>query len=231
KIDNKINNLIKNYFSNRVAKKKAPGFEKFSETQNKKRISIRYQDTEQVHIALGFLGYKYLHPDLPAEVLLSVILGGNMSSRLFIDIREQKGLAYFIKADTATYEDTGGFIIQAGIDKKRIYEAIKAILDELEKIKKYGVKKEELKKAQDYLAGRVALDLEDSSSLGSWYGQQELLEENLISPEEKLKQYRKITSDDIKRVANKIFQNNKINLSVIGPFKDKTKFNKILKIK
>ena len=230
KLDKDTNKKIRKYFANGLKKKALPAMKRFTDKQKSKKILLKYKDTEQVHVAMGVHGNSYNHKDLHAQILLSVIMGGNMSSRLFINIRERKGLAYFIRADNAIYEDAGGFIVQAGIDKKRIYEALEAIMAELSEVAKNGVSKKELKKAQDYLAGRVALDLEDSSSMASWYGKQELLMKKMETPEEKLREYRQVNEADMKRVARNLFQTNRFNLTIIGPFKDKKKFNKILKI-
>lgn len=221
---------IREAFHDKLPKGKIEAFQKFENTQTSKKVLLNYKKTEQVHLAMGFHGHGYSHKDHPAEVLLSVILGGNMSSRLFINVRERKGLAYFIRTDNATYEDTGALVVQSGLDKNRIYEAITAIIDELKKVKQGGVEKKELKRAQDYLAGRVALDLEDSSALAGWYGKQELLMKEMKTPEEKLREYKAVTPSDIKRVAKRIFQSKNLNLSIIGPYKDKKKFTKILSI-
>ncbi|MBU0671075.1 insulinase family protein, partial [Patescibacteria group bacterium] len=223
-------NKIREYFHDKLPQGKIKEIQKFINVQQNKKILLNYKKTEQVHLAMGFHGHGYSDKDYPAEVLLAVILGGNMSSRLFINVRERLGLAYFIRTDNATYEDTGALLVQAGLDKSRIYEAITAILDELKKVKEGGVDKKELKRAQDYLSGRVALDLEDSSAMAGWYGKQELLMHELKSPEEKLREYKAVTSNDIKRVAKKIFQNKNLNLSIIGPYRDDKKFKKILSI-
>lgn len=230
-LERDIDRQVKRYFNNDSKKKALPALKKFRGEQKGKRIRIRYKATEQVHAALGVPGHPYGHKDLHAQILLSVIMGGNMSSRLFINIRERRGLAYFIRADNAVYEDTGAFVVQAGIDKKRIYGALEAIMAELTEVAREGVTDKELKKAKDYLAGRVALDLEDSSSVASWYGKQEILTEKLLTPEEKLRQYRRVTKGDLKRTARRLFRTNRLNLTLIGPFKDKKRFNRILRIK
>lgn len=153
-----------------------------------------------------------------------------MSSRLFIRIRERLGLAYSIRAAVNTYQDTGNFVIQAGLDISRIDEAIKAILDELKRIKKEGITHEELKRARDFIEGKIAIDLEESNSLADWYAKQELLTGEILTPEEKLKKIFAVTSGQIQNVAKDIIKESKLNLAVIGPFKDKDRFLKLLKV-
>lgn len=228
KIEKDIHEKIKKYFLNSIKKKKIPNFNKFADKQKKKRILIKYKKTEQVHLALGFPGLAMNNINLPAFNLLGVILGGNMSSRLFINIREKLGLCYYIKASADSYEDTGIFSIQSGLDKTRINEAIKAILNELKQIIINGVKPEELTKAKDYLAGRVALDLEESLAVASWYAKQSLFLNRLETPDEKIKKYNKVSISEINKIAKTIFKQNKMNLAIIGPFNNKNKFNKIL---
>ena len=162
--------------------------------------------------------------------MLSIILGGNMSSRMFINIREKLGLCYFINSNLSTYQDTGIFMIRAGLDKSRIKQAIKVILDELEMIKRQGVNKDELKNAKTFLKGKISLDLEDSESQASWYAKQKLLSDELKTPKQKLQDYYKVSNKDIQRVANQILNFNKCNLVLIGPFdkKHKKQFLKII---
>lgn len=227
RIPNNALEYIKRYFAQK-GRKTFPNFKKF---KNKKReIILRWKDSAQVQIALGVPAYALRHRLLPALTVLHVILGSNMSSRLFINIREKRGLAYFIKSDLDAFEDTGVFFVQAGLDKTRISEAVQAILAELKRIKVELITKEELKKAKDFLTGKVALELEESSAVASWYGRQEILLRELKTPEEKLREIRKVSREDVKKVAQEILQEEKINLVVIGPFKNKNYFMKLLKL-
>jgi predicted Zn-dependent peptidase len=230
----KINNLAEKYFGKKGESAK-PSFRKFAypKKDNKFRIKIQHKKTEQVQLALGFPAYSYFDPKIYALNLLGVILGGNMSSRLFISIREKMGLCYFIKSYANIYEDTGNMIIQAGLDKTRIVPAVKAILDELNKVKKAGAKKEELERAKECIKGRLILTLEDSSNVADWYAKQELLMKEILTPEEKLKRIFSVSGDDIKKVANDIFLRDKLNLAMIGPvgeeeFKKQAKLNSFL---
>lgn len=196
--------------------------------QNQPRLALKFKETEQTQIALGFPAYAYADKRIYALQLLAVILGGNMSSRLFLQVRERNGLAYFIRSFLSVYEDTGALIIQAGLDKTRVEKALKLIVAELKKIKQ-GVTAVELKRAKEYIFGKTALDLEDTAHLAQWYGQQELMLGRLLTPEEKKQKITAVTQKDIKIVAQDIIKINKASLAVIGPFKDSGQFKNILK--
>lgn len=229
KINKNTKKFIHKYFATEGRKKIKNKFQKFSQYQKKPQVLLHYKDSKQVQLGLSFIGLEQKNKDLPALNLLAIILGGNMSSRLFINIREKKSLCYFIKAGISSYQDTGMFYLQGGLDKNRIQEAIIAILNELHQILDHGVTKEELENAKTFLKGKISLDLEDSSSQASWYANQKLLNDELRTPAEKLKQYQKVTCQQIQKIAKKIIQLDKINLVIIGPFKNKNKFNKLLK--
>ncbi|MBU1164934.1 insulinase family protein [Patescibacteria group bacterium] len=226
----KVQTLTKKYFLEQVKSSKAKDYKKIKLNQDKQKIQIKYKKTEQVMLALGFLGYSFFHKNYYAQTLLAVILGGNMSSRLFTEIREKRGLAYFVRADAHAFKDTGSFIVMAGLDKTRINPAIALILQELKKIKNDGVTAKELKSAKEFIKGKLILELEDSESIADWYGKQELLTGKMLTPEQKLKKVMAVKLSDIQKVAKDIFKQNKINLALIGPYKDKKSFEKLLKI-
>jgi len=233
--EEKTRKLIEKYFIrnaafSRPSYQRKINFEKFKQSQVRPRINLKYKKTEQVHLDFGFLGPSYVDKDLSPAQLLSVILGGSMSSRLFINIRERQGLCYYIRSGLHSYQDTGVLIITAGLDKERIFLAIELILNELKKIKTKGITSEELKKAQEYIKGKLVLELEDSSSVAEWYGRQGLLIGKIKTPEQKIQEIMKVTKKDVNQVAKKIFQTKKINLALIGPFRDHKKFLNILKI-
>lgn len=210
------------------AKVKLNSFRKIKITQNQPRVAVKYKETEQTQLALGFPAYCYSNPKLHALQLLSVILGGNMSSRLFLRVRERQGLAYYIRSSSHSYEDTGALVIQAGLDKLRIDQAIKLILNELSKIKK-GVSQSELKRAKEYLAGKTILDLEDSSHVAQWYSQQELLTDKLLTPDQKIRKLMAVKAEQVALAAKEVINFKRLNLAVIGPFKDKNKFYQLIK--
>jgi len=230
RIDNKTMDLVKKYFSNNIKKDKLEGFKKITIKQTKPQIKIKYKDTEQAQLALGFPAYSFHNKKIYPLYLLSVILGGNMSSRLFTNIRERKGLCYFIRSSVNLYQDTGTLMIQAGLDKSRLAPAITEILKELKKFKQLGVTKIELKKAKDYLEGKLTLQLEASDSVASWLSRQELLENKIITPAELLNKLAEVTVEDIKKVSAEVIKTSRINMSLIGPYKKESEFNRLLKL-
>jgi len=203
-------------------------FEQDNGTQTEPRVLLEHRDTEQAQLMLGFKTPGIGHDDLPALKLLSIIMGGNMSSRLFISIREQKGLCYSVSAGLDSYQDVGSFRVRAGLDKNRLDEAVQAIGEELKKVVADGVTDEELQRAKDFLDGKLTLKFEDTFEWARWYGMQELMEENLKTPQEKLAEYMAVTKDDITRVAQQYINMNTVNLAIIGPFTDEEHFKKLL---
>ncbi len=227
--EKKIKSLTAKYFNSPAGKNKKNKYSVFILKQSKPNLTLRYKNTNQVQLCLGFPAFNYEHKDIDALHLLEVILGGNMSSRLFTEIREHHGLAYFIKASTNIYQDTGSFVIHAGLDKNRLFQAIKIILSELKKIKNSGVTAAELKDAKQYLAGKLTLDIEDSENVAAWYSRQALLTKKILTPAARLEKIKKMNISGLNRVARKIFKTAKLNLALIGPFRDKSQFKKLFK--
>jgi predicted Zn-dependent peptidase len=192
-------------------------------------VKLQNKQTEQVQLAIAFHGLKLQSKDIPAATLLATILGGSMSSRLFIQIRERRGLCYSIRAGHEALEDTGVFSISAGLDKKRVGEATKAIFKELKLIKKTLVKPDELRRAKDHIRGRTMLAFEDSSTQADWYGRQWTFQQTLETPEEKMRRLEKVTARDIRRVAKLILQPERMASAAIGPFKKTSEFAKMMK--
>jgi predicted Zn-dependent peptidase len=220
---------VKKYFSRiKTAKpfKKSKVFEK----QTKPAILLHQRKTDQTHLCLGVRGYNIFNPEKYTQDILGIILGGMMSSRLFIEIREKLGIAYYISTSVPSDTDTGFLITQAGIDNKKVDLAISTILKEYRKISREKVPKKELKKAKDNIKGKTALLLEPSDAKASFYGIQELLERKILTPQEIYAKIDKVSQSDILKVAQDIFQPKKLNLALIGPFKDKKKFEKLLKL-
>jgi predicted Zn-dependent peptidase len=182
--------------------------------------AIAYQEkkTEQVQLGMAFHGLPIGHPDLAAASLLATILGGTMSSRLFIQIRERLGLCYSVGSSHQAREDIGMFSVMSGLDKSRVKEAVTAITAELKKTIKTPVTAEELRRAKDHIRGRTMLAFEDSAMQAEWYGKQWLFQKKVENPEERMKRYEKVTAAQIKNVAKQIFRPEKMALAAIGPF-------------
>ena len=232
RIDNKIRKLVEEKFINKlpVDKGKKEKFSKFDLKQKSPRIKIQYKDSKQVQLALGFPTFGYNDRRVYALHLLSIILGGNMSSRLFVSIRERRGLAYFVRCYPNYFQDTGNIVIQSGLDINRLEEAIKVIIDELKAIKKTGATAKELADAKEFLRGKIILNLEDSSNLAEYYAKQEILTDKIYTPEEKMMMYQKVTIRDIQNIAKEFFVKNRLNLALIGPFRSAKKFYPYFKI-
>lgn len=243
KVKSLVQNLVQKYFSKnypnsdttviQLGKKlKADKLEKLKFSQKKPAIRVRYKKTEQAHLCLGVRAFPRGHKDRYVMSVLTTILGGNMSSRLFTEVREKRGLTYYIKSDINTYFDNGYLVSQAGTDINKAKETIKVILEEYKKISnsKFPVSNEELKRAKEYLKGKLALALEDSKEVASFFVEDFLLEGKIRLIKEIIAGIEKVTLADLKRVAKEIFVNQGLNLAIIGPYKDKEKFAKLLKL-
>ena len=222
-----IKNRINQYFSliNKArSKKQIRAFDK----QDKPNILLQYKKTDQTHLCLGVRGYNETHKDRYILSILSIILGGNMSSRLHMSVVE-KGLAYYIYTSSESYKDVGYLATQTGVNNEKCLDAIKIIINEYKKAGKEKISGEEIKRAKDYLKGKMMIALESSDSVASFAANQEIATRKILTLEEKFAKIDKVTADDIQRVARDIFVDNKLNLALIGPFKDKRKFEKILR--
>jgi len=228
---NDIEIKIESYFKN--AKKISAGQKiKVKEAQSEPQILLHNKKTDQTHFCLGVRAYDLFDKRRYGLALLSVILGGNMSSRLFIKVRERNGLAYSIHTSSDNATDTGYLVTQAGIDHKNLEKAVKLILEEYKNLKDIKIAAKELQKAKDYLKGVMSLSLDSSDNQASFYALQELLEKDILTPEEKFKKIDQVSIDDIKKVAEDIFLPEKLNLAVIGPIEQSKKENlkKLLKL-
>lgn len=204
-------------------------FQPVEEQKEGSRFKLEAKEIEQTHLCLGLHGISYLHPDRFALDLLNILLGEGMSSRLFLEIREKRGLAYGINSYVLHFQDTGSLIVSAGVDPKRFESALQAILEELEKIKE-EISEEELKRAKEFAKGRLLLRMEDTRNVANWAGGQELLIGKILSLDEVLNIIDSLTPEDLKRVAKKIIQKDKIHLAVVGPPYKEEKIAKILGI-
>ena len=224
---NKTQKEIKKYFAGASAKKPKNKL-KTKEKQTSPKSSIHYKDTDQTHLILGVRGYNLFHRDKYAIGLLATILGGYMSSRLWQAVRLRESLGYYVSVGSENDTDVGCLVAQAGIDNKRVARAIEVILEEYKKIRDYKVPAQELKKAKDNIIGSTAIGMESSDAQASFYASQELLTGKIETVDEKFKKIRAVTVNDIQRVAKDIFQPQKLNLALIGPFKNKKTFDKLI---
>ncbi len=200
------------------------------EKQSEPALLLHFKETDQTHFYLGFRTYDMHDSHKYALGILGTVMGGGMSSRLFEEVRDKRGLAYYVGAGNETATDTGFFRIKAGVNNEKVYEAIKVVMDEVRKIKEKGITAEELQRAKDNIEGSMALGLEHSDAVASAYSEPVLFEGKVLTPEEELDKIKKVTLEEVNKVAAGIFEDAKLNLALIGPFKDEKPFRDILKI-
>jgi predicted Zn-dependent peptidase len=193
------------------------------------RCAVRYKKTEQAHVCLGVRGLSMQHPDRHALSLLSVILGEGMSSRLFLELRERRGLAYDVNSYVSNFLDTGAFSIYAGVDPTKAVEAVQATLEELARLRD-GVSDEELLKAKELSKGRLLLRLEDTRAVAGWLGGQELLLGRVYSVDEAVAFLEAVTVDDMRRVAADLLVTDQLYLALVGPFRSDKRFAPLLRL-
>ncbi len=193
-------------------------------------IHIRNKQTEQAHLVMGYPGLDYSDADKYAESILAILLGGNMSSRMFLNVREAKGLCYSISSSSDRYTDCGIFSTRAGVSISGIYDAIEAIKEEYEKITKEKPTDEEVERAKNFLKGKITLRMEDSEEVASFLGTQSLLQNDIKTIDEYFAAIEKVTADEVFAVAQRLFIKEKLSMALIGPFAgDEEKLKEVLK--
>lgn len=193
-------------------------------------VFINNKKTKQTTMALGVRGYDHLHKDRYVMDVITTLLGGMPSSRIYDEVREKLGAAYYIETYNESDSDSGSLSTFAGIDSSKLENVVEAILKEYNKLTMVKVPSAELKKIKDHLRGKIILGIESSNAQASFYCTQELLKSKILSIEEIIKEIEKVSAEDIMRVAKDIFKEDKLNFAVIGPYKGKEKeFKKLLK--
>ena len=188
------------------------------EKQTKPAALAEYKKTDQTHLVVGVRAFDTYDPRTPAISMLGTILGGGMSSRLFIKLREELGVAYYVRAGADTSTDHGLFEISAGVSNDRVQEVLGEILNECARLAKEPVSKEELAKAKEYIVGNMKLELESSDAWANFYGGQEVMRKKIKDTEEIERKIRKVTAKDIQALAKELFVDKHLNLAIIGPF-------------
>ena len=222
-----LNTLIAKHWQ-KYPKKRFHGWDRATDKQTTPRLKIQYKETEQAHLALGFKGLAYGNKMGASQSVLAAVLGGGMSSRLFMEVRERRGLAYYVRSSPSPYQDTGVFTIGSGVQVAKIEEALQVILSELQKIKSAPVDAKELIKAKEYIKGKTVLALEDNQVRLDWFLDRTAFYPKIQTPEEAFKKIDAVTVADVQKVARELFQTKKMTLAIIGPYKGDTNFKKIL---
>lgn len=202
---------------------------KTKEIQSKPNILVKYKETDQTHFVIGLRSFSLFDKRNTILSLLSGILGAGMSSRLFMKLREEMGVAYYVRAYNDPSSDHGAFQISAGVNNLRTTEVIKTILAECNKLIIEKVSDKELNKVKSFIIGNMKMSLESTDDIANFYGGQELMKNEIKSLEEKIKEIQKIRSSDIQKMAKLIFKNKSLNLAIIGPYKEKKQFEDILR--
>ncbi|MDD4762072.1 MAG: pitrilysin family protein [Candidatus Pacebacteria bacterium] len=219
--------LADKYFTD-IAGQKKNAFKPFN-AFGSDRVYLRTKKTEQAHLVLGVPGVGALDKDHFAVKLLAIILGGNMSSRMFLNIREAKGLCYYISTEVDSYLDAGSLSTRAGIDQSRLHEAIALIIHEYDECAKNGITDEELTRAKDYFTGRITLSLEDTEERAHFYGKQQLLYPEVRDIPQYFQEIAKVTKTQVNALAKRLLTHKALRLVVIGQEENKTKLGELIK--
>jgi predicted Zn-dependent peptidase len=194
------------------------------------RVKVHTKQSDQAHLILGVPSRPLDHPDRYILQVLATVLGGGMSSRLFTEVRERRGLAYYVYGVNQSYTDAGSLHSQAGVDINRIDEAVTTIADQLKRIVDEPVPSEELEKAKNFAKGRFVLQLENPQGLILFGLRREVLEGQAIEPDEVLAAIDAVTAQDVQRVAQEVLGSNAYRFALIGPFDDAERFEKLLAV-
>lgn len=196
-------------------------FERARVVQKKPRFHFVEKETEQTHLVLGFHGFSRRDPKRYALGVLNILLGGNMSSRLFEEVREKRSLAYEIRSGVGHYQDTGSLNVSAGTENRKAAMTVAVVLQELRKLVQKPVSQEELRRAKDYFVSQFLMGLEDTLDHLLWVGEKMLYSEELPDRQEIIRQIQKVNVEDLQKVSREIFQTQRLNLALIGPLKEK----------
>lgn len=223
-MDEKIRPSIEHFFGQSEHVKRSPRMFKpfcFGPHDRTKRLVIEKKKTDQAQLMLGFPGFPHGAKENAALTVMNTIFGGSMSSRLFIQIRERRGLAYMVRSGDEHFRDTGYLCIRAGLEPKNIAKAMRVMGNEIEKLRDKKVGKSELEDAKTHLRGALTLSLEDSSTQANWYAREALFYDTIKTPDQWLREIEQVTAEDIQRVARQVFQMNQVRVAVIGEVESK----------
>ena len=225
-----VSRAVRKYFGGLSRIPRAPKVKTKDIGQKNPRLNIKFKETGQSHLVLGVKAFNIFNKRRYALEVLSDVLGGGMSSRLFKKVRDEMGAAYTVVSDADLYIDHGYLGVYAGADHGKTAPVITAILNEFNRLKKELVSDKELQKSKDHIIGNMLLGLETSDQLASFYGSQEILTKKILTPEKIVDKIKAVKAEEIRSVARSIFRNEKLNFAVVGPYKSSNTFKKILKL-
>ncbi|MBU1901300.1 insulinase family protein, partial [Patescibacteria group bacterium] len=223
-VDEKTEALVESYFGEEKDTRKPIQTYKpatFGSVVKKDRLVIQQKPTDQAQLMIGFPAFDYNAKENPAVAIMSSILGGSMSSRLFIQIRERRGLAYMINMGRETLRDTGYVYVRAGLDPKNIGKAINVVKSEIEKFITKGISKRELQDAKTHVRGALTLAQENSSFGANWYAKEALFARNMQTPEQYVQALESVTEEEVVAVAKNIFKLTQMRVAIIGDAQEK----------
>ena len=223
-----VTTRVKKFFGHLRRQPKSPK-PKTREHQTRPQALIKFKESNQTHLVLGTRAFTIFNKRRYALQVLSDILGGGMSSRLFRRIREELGAAYYVRASSDLFLDHGYFAVSAGVDHAKINIVIEAILQEFGRMREEFVEPKELRKAKEHMTGGLILGLETSDELAAFYGGQEILTNSIIRPEEFMRRIQRVSAEEIRNAARLLFADAKLNLAVIGPYRKSNPFRNILR--
>lgn len=225
--DEEVQKLVAEYFPFQKGSR-AFDFKPYRKPETSKKVILQHKKTEQAHLIIGFEGLPAEDKDEYTVKVLAAILGGNMSSRMFLNVREAKGLCYYIRTTTDDYTDTGAITTSAGIDTSRIDLAVTAILEQYKRISEEPVGAAELKKAKEFMKGKIILRLEDSEEYAHMMGHQALLHKKIEDVDAMLEKIDAVTVADVARLTKALFREENLRCAVIGPYEDEKHFESLL---
>lgn len=228
--NNTLASSVENIFRGLSGAKK-PEKAKVKEAQKTPAILVKHKETDQTHLVLGVRAFSTFDPRVPALKVLTAVLAGGMSSRLFTKLRNELGLCYYVGAAPDLYTDHGLFQVAAGVDTAKVELALRAVIGEWRRLVLEPPPSAELRKAKDFLIGNLYLGLESSDELAQFFGSQEILRKPLKTPETFVKEIEVVTAADIQQLAKSIFKEENLNLALIGPFQDQKPFLPLLNLK
>ncbi len=233
----RIESLAQKYFGRYIATS-SRSKEKVIESQEAPAVKTLNKKTDQAHLAIGVRTFPSSDPDEHIARFLAIMLGGSMSSRLFLNLRERRGLAYYVRTTPEFFTDSGYLVTQAGVPTDKLEESIKVILSEYRKLVERPAGEREIKKIKDLVRGRLIIQLESSDNMAQWFARRAITSiqagqpvRRIEKPEEYLKKLDTISASDLKRVAQRIFADRGLNLAVIGPFDNGDRFTGKLSFK
>lgn len=227
--EKKVVDQVRQYFGG-LPHRRGPSKKKTVERQNGPKSLVKFKESGQSHLVLGVRAFNIFDKRRYALQVLSDVLGGGMSSRLFKRVRDELGAAYYVRSGVDLYLDHGYLAVSAGVDHQKIEKVIGVVLEELNRLRGEAVPEKELQRSKDHLVGNLILSLETSDELAGFYGEQEILARSILQPSELIAKIQAVKSEEIRSAARTVFTDAKLNLAVIGPYKKTEVFKKALKL-